>query len=153
MTWKQRQLSGECAAKCISGSIKHYSSSALVAKATDWQMQGKMEKPRPLAETLAVHCPCELVFTGEHMFPLRDGWNNGAVLLIDKMPGGQTCRTSSAEPSCAQAYARIDVGINSVLSVVTLLTCMYVCLGIKKTPETFLLFPELWWEEEKKKVL
>lgn len=119
MTWKQRQLSGECAAKCISGSIKHYSSSALVAMATDWQMRGKTEKPPPLAESLALHRPCELVFTGEHTFPLWDGWNNGAVLLIDKMSSGQTCRTSSAEPSCAQAYARTDVGIDSVLSVVT----------------------------------
>lgn len=132
MTWKQRQLSGECAAKCISGSIKHYSSSALVAMATDWQMQGKMEKPRPLIETLALHHPYEFDYIGECTVLLWAGWNNEAVLLNDKMSSVQNCNTNSAEPSYTQAYPRIEAGIDSILY------CQY--LWHNQNPETFLLF-------------
>lgn len=72
-----------------------------------WQPTGKCRegrgKPRALIETLALHRPCEFVLTGEHAFPLWDGWNNGAVLLKGKM-------IKPAEPSDTQAYPRINAG-------------------------------------------
>lgn len=66
--------------------------------ATGWQMRGKTEKRQALAETPVLQRPCELVFIGGHTF-LREGWNNGAVLLIDQMSSAQTWRVSSAEAS------------------------------------------------------
>lgn len=75
--------------------------------ATGWQMQGKLEKPGPLIEALALHHLCEFAFIGEHMFSSWGGWNNKAVLLNNKISGVQNWNRNSAEPSDTQAYPTV----------------------------------------------
>lgn len=102
MTWKQRQLSGECAAKCISGSIKHYSSSALVVMATNWEMHRKKEgKKRLLIETLFLHHVNLFSFRNVHFYCTIVGVNDAfaVVLSNSKMSSEQSYKINKAK-SC-----------------------------------------------------
>lgn len=101
--------------------------------ATDWQIQGKTEKPRPLRETLALHHPGESVFIGKHTLSLWGSLNNEAVLLNDKT------RITHA----TQGYR-----FNSVLSVFYQRVCMF---RNEQNPEKFLLFQN-WGEKIARKL-